>query len=110
MKVFPAVVILVTIWSQEWKPLHADSIIHIGKLALTLTPASPVGNLLKLWTFYKLLVIQYALLDIEFSKVLHSSRTINCLRPMRSSSYPQGPLSMSPLRHTLLAMHCPFSG
>ncbi|KAG5281033.1 hypothetical protein AALO_G00066720 [Alosa alosa] len=32
MKVFPAVVLLVTIWCQEWKPLLADSIIHIGAI------------------------------------------------------------------------------
>ncbi|XP_063050285.1 glutamate receptor ionotropic, delta-2 [Engraulis encrasicolus] len=32
MKVFPAVVLLVTIWSQEWEPVIADSIIHIGAI------------------------------------------------------------------------------
>lgn len=108
MKVFPAVVLLVTIWSQEWKPLHADSIIHIGKLALTLTPAPPSGNLLKLWTFYKLEATQYASQDIMWSKVLYSICTINCRRPMRSSSFPQGPLSMSSLRHNCLPCTVPL--
>lgn len=31
MKVFPAVLFLITFWSLEWEPVLPDSIIHIGK-------------------------------------------------------------------------------
>ncbi|KAA0713949.1 Glutamate receptor ionotropic, delta-2 [Triplophysa tibetana] len=31
MKVFPAVLFLITLWSLEWEPVLPDSIIHIGK-------------------------------------------------------------------------------